>query len=160
MSIEALIEIIRTQSPLKAVLAIHEISKLDDERAANILIEVLYTGNIVTQQAAAEALTAFNHEHVVSALCKALAEGSALVRLQVIKSLETMNQPETIPCLMKALQQAEAESLQYTILEALGNMKAVQALDLIRQYLTHPSHHVRKRAQIAFDKIVAMRADS
>jgi HEAT repeat protein len=149
MSIEALIEIIRTQSPLKAVLAIHEISKLDDERAANILIEVLYTGNIVTQQAAAEALTAFNHEHVVSALCKALAEGSALVRLQVIKSLETMNQPET-----------EAESLQYTILEALGNMKAVQALDLIRQYLTHPSHHVRKRAQIAFDKIVAMRADS
>jgi HEAT repeat protein len=160
MSIDALIETIRTQSPLKAVLAIHEISKLGDERAIDILVEVLYAGNIMTQQAAAEALTVFQHERVITALCQALTEGSALVRLQVIKSLETMNRPETIPCLMKALQDAEAESLQYTIIEALGNMKALQALELIQQYVSHPNHHVRKRAHIAVDKIMAARADS
>jgi HEAT repeat protein len=153
MSIETLIETINTQTPMKAAQAIRELGKLSDERAVEVLIEVLFQGNVLTQQAAAEALAAFNTETVARALCKALKEISALVRLQVIKSIEIMGRPETIPCLIEALKTADAESLQYTIIEALGNMQAVQALDLIELYMTHPSHHVSKRATIAFARI-------
>jgi HEAT repeat protein len=153
MSIETLIETINTQKPLKAAQAIRELGKLSDERAVGVLIDVLHHGNVLTQQAAAEALAAFNTEIVTQALCKALKEVSPLIRIQIIKSLEHMKRFEAIPCLIEALQNAESESLQYTIIEALGNLNAVQARDMIEPFLDHPNHHVRKRASIAFAKI-------
>jgi HEAT repeat protein len=153
MSIETLIETINTQKPLKAAQAVRELGKLSDERAVEVLIEILHHGNVLTQQAAAEALAAFNTDLVTQALCKALKEVSPLIRIQIIKSLEQMKRVEAIPCLIEALQNAESESLQYTIIESLGNLKAVQARDVIEPFLEHPNHHVRKRASIAFAKI-------
>lgn len=153
MSIETLVEIIQTERPLKAIQAIRELGGFDDVRAVDILIEVLYSDNALKQQAAADALSSFNNDRVSSALCNALARVSPLVRVQIVKSLERMNRRETIPCLIAALKEAEAESLQYTIIEALGNMNALEARETIQMYLDHSSHHVRKRALMALEKI-------
>lgn len=153
MTIDSLLQVIRTERPLKALHAIRELGELKAPQAAEILIEVLFTGNALTQHAAAEALAAYDEDRVTAALCKALKHAPDLVRLQIVKTLEKLNQPETVPCLMGALQEATAESLQYTIIEALGNMKAVQARDLIRLYLTHSHHHICKRAQTALNKL-------
>jgi HEAT repeat protein len=156
MSLESLIETIKTDKPMKAAQAIRELGTLSDERVPEILIEVLYNGNILTQQAAAEVLATFNTESVTSTLCEALGMVSELVCIQIIKSLEQMQRTDTIPCLIDALQNAEAESLKYTIIEALGNLNAVQARDVIEPYLTHPNHHVRKRAVTAYNRITQL----
>ena len=153
MSLENLIHVIHTEKPLKAIQAVRQIGELRTPRAAEVLIELLQSGNIILQQAAAEALGAYNQDHVVEALCKAFKQTSTMVRIQIVKSMERINRPETIPCIMTALSEADTESLQYTLIEVLGNMKAVQAQDLIASYLTHPNHHVRKRAHIAYSKI-------
>jgi HEAT repeat protein len=153
MTIESLIKQIQTEKPLKAIQAIRELGELQTPEAAEFLIELLHSGNVMMQQAAAEALAAYNEDHVAKALCSGFKAAPTMVRLQIVKSLERLNRPATIPCMMTALREAETESLQYTIIEALGNMHAVEALDLISGYLTHPNHHVRKRAHIAFDKL-------
>lgn len=160
MNIESLIKTIRTETPFIAMQAIHELGEMQDPQAAEVLIEVLYYGNVMTQQAAAEALATYNEDKVAEALCTALKETSPMVRLKIVKSMERLNRRDTIPSLMMALRGEEAESLQYTIIEVLGNMNAVQARDLIASYLMHPNQHVRKRAHNAFKKLSATSGDS
>jgi len=58
------------------------------------------------------------------------------------------------------LKNAPLDDLPRTIIEVLGNMKAVQARDLIASYLMHLNQHVRKRAHNAFKKLSAISGDS
>jgi HEAT repeat protein len=160
MTIESLIKQIHTEKPLKAIQAIRELGELQTPEAADVLIELLQSGNVMMQQAAAEALAAYNEDRVAKILCATFKNAPGMVCLQIVRSLERLNRPETVPCLMMALGKAETESLQYTIIEALGNMQAAEARDLISTYLSHPNHHVRKRAHIAFDKLGRVPRDS
>ena len=56
---------------------------------------------------------------------------------------------------MQLLPKAEAGSLRYTIIQTLGVLGDPQAIDLIRNYLDDPDHHVRSRAEVALDRLGA-----
>src|SRR5687768_15777784 len=122
MTIDTLIKQIRTAKPLKAIQAIRELGELQTPEPPEVLMELLQSGNVMMQQAAAEALATYNEHRVAKALCATFKTAPTMVRLQIVRSLERLNHPDTRPCMITALREAETETLQYTIIEALGNM--------------------------------------
>jgi HEAT repeat protein len=130
------------------------LAQFDDPRVERTLKVALKTGHPILALAAVRGLVRYG-EGGSAALIEALPNNRELTQLEIVQALEEMGSRTAVTPLMKLLRTAESSVLRYTIIQALGVLGDPQATVLIRTFLNDEDHHVRKRANIALERLAS-----
>ena len=109
---------------------------------------MLLASNLIVASVAAATLERFG-ESVVGTFIEALPKCRGVTQIQVVGILERIGDRRCVDLLMDLLVTTPSVDLQHTIIQTLGVMGDVRAIELIRPFQNHENHHVSKRARAA-----------
>lgn len=146
--VEPLIAVMQSQKGRRAWEAAGILAQIDDPRWIEPMKEMLTTSNLIIASVAAATLERFG-KSIVDTFIDALPKCNSVTQMQVISILERIGDRRCVELLMELLSTTVSVDLQHTIIQTLGTLGDAQATELIRSFLNHENHHVRKRAKAA-----------
>lgn len=140
---------------------IHLLGKLGDERAVPAVVEFLEASTGALRVAAAQCLGEIGHPSATPALLETLHKYPASSNtVWVLQALGRLRDPRAVDALLATAAEADTPSIRYTAIEALGNIGDPRALAAIEPYRDDPSHHVRRHAEVAIERLRESQAAS
>lgn len=152
-SVEPLIAICESGSPLQTANAIVVLGEIGDRRAIDVLIRSLAHKSLLCRINAAQILGSFDDACVVQALLDHLPSAHELVQIWIVNSLGVIGNASCIKPLLDLLHQTASSSLRYMIIRALGDLGDPRTIADIMPYLEDDDHHVRYDARVALEKL-------
>jgi HEAT repeat protein len=131
--------------------------QIDDPRAAQALKVAFKSGHPILAQTAIRGLVRYGGRFT-TVLVEALPNSRELIQLEIVQALEEIGARTAVSALMTLLRTAESSVLRYTIIQALGVLGDPKAVALIRTFQNDEDHHVRKRANIAIERLASSEA--
>lgn len=158
-AVEALITAIEPANGRISWRAVHVLAQIPDPRWLQPMRAILTYAHPLVGHAAVNALK-FHDPYILVTLCRALPFSNHMVQLFIVTALESLGSRYAIPILMETLITTGSPALRYTIIQALGNLHATEAIDLIASFSNDPDDHVKKRVRSALRKLGSTLDDS
>jgi HEAT repeat protein len=153
-SVDRLMAAVRSQTGHRCWIAATILAEIEDPRCLECLKEALLSSHPVLGQVAAKSLEQYG-ELAVKALIEALPNGHKTVKPTIVVTLEKIGDPRAVGVLMDMLETTDWPSLRYSLIQALGVLGDMRAVELIRSFQHDENHHVRKCVQIALEHLSA-----
>lgn len=129
------------------------LNSIQDERIALVLSPWLMHNDIVIVQTVIQVIANQQTDQACQILVDSLFNNRSIILMSIIPKLGVSHYSKAIEPLIKLLDITPSETIQYLIIEALGDLKAVEAISVIRRYSDHKNHHVRERVRRAIEKL-------
>lgn len=136
-----------------AIEAARILARIHDGRCTALMEQTLRSGNPLLAEIAAEALARQRVGDVVALFLQVLPTAHQMVQFKLVTLLQALGDRRAVLPLLELLPGVQSHTLRYTIIEALGALGDPVALPTIRAYLDDENHHVRKRAQMAIERL-------
>jgi HEAT repeat protein len=148
-AVPSLIPLLKETNTPRCWQAASILGQIGDQTCVPAVIEALESHHPILRQTLARVLGELGGDAVLSPLRELIHDNSVLVQLQAVKALGILKDTASIPALVEILQQTQSESLRYTTIEILGKIGSPDIASIIEPFKDDPSHHVRKRTEIA-----------
>lgn len=145
-----LIEIACGRDPTAGLEAAHRLTALPEPDRFEAMAAILSSGNSLVSDVAASTMNDYG-ERGLDALIAALPVSKPLSQVKIVTALEQFRSLKAAGPLMDLLGRTDLSMLRTLIIQALGQIGAVQAAPLIRSFADDSDHHVRERVQRALD---------
>jgi HEAT repeat protein len=145
-----LIEVACSRDPTAGLEAARELAALPDPDRFEAMTAILTSGNSLVTDLAAGAMAGYG-EHGLDALIAALPASRPLSQVKIVSALEYVGSVRAAEPLMELLGRTDLSMLRTLIIQALGQIGAVQAAPLIRSFADDADHHVRERVRRALE---------
>lgn len=142
-AVEPLIAAVAEQESRKCYEAALVLQMLGDRRALDVMIRALETTHPLLGYVALDMVQTFAPPNLGTILITALPNSRPALQLLIIKALLTIHDAAQVDVFMALLQKADAPSLRYTLIDALGRLGDPRAAGLIVQFADDDDHHVR-----------------
>lgn len=150
--VELLVAAMHTENRYQAIGAAEVLAEINDPRCFDVMKVAVLSPDLVLAQVAVEALERYG-DKALSMLIEALFITHPIVQLQIVCVLERLRDRGAVIPLLKLLRLTDSSTLRYTIIQALGLLGDIQAVELIKSFENDPDHHVRKRVRIALERL-------
>ncbi|HLY28723.1 MAG TPA: HEAT repeat domain-containing protein [Aggregatilineales bacterium] len=129
------------------------LAEIADVRRMDFLLKAAHAPDPILRQKVILLLGNLICEEAQVALCDALHDELELVRVSAAQAIGESGNSQFAPCLLDALEASTSETMQYTIIEALGKLGDPTAIPAVTKYLDSDNAHVRSRAEQALQAL-------
>lgn len=130
------------------------LAEMNDPVTQPVFIEALDSGHPIVRQVAAQALGKFQDTSVVPHLLNHLHDPFSIAQMWVIESLGELGDGRAVEPLLNLLAETDSDTIQQSILRALGRIGDRVALSALIPFFNSPSRHVRSRCQEVYDLLL------
>lgn len=151
--IDDLIEALDTGNRYQGYEAVRILLCYKDRRCFQAVAKMICSSNLMAAHLATRSLITYGRERAFHALIRALPNSHLLTQTQILLALKEIGDKRAINPLIALLQSTDSVVLRYSIIEILGVLGAVQAVELIRSFQFDEDRHVRDRVSAALSAL-------
>ena len=152
-AVAPLIIVMNSSRGQQAALAAKVLSRIEDQRVVPALLSALANMNRVLQTMVINLLGELRDERALLPLLELLDSPDSLLQMGAIQALREFHDLRCVAPLIRALELTKSPSIRYTIIEVLGELGDPCAVEPIRCYKNDEDHHVRRRVEVALEKL-------
>jgi HEAT repeat protein len=130
------------------------LAELNDPGTQSVFLEALDSPHPIVRQVAAQALGKFHDTRVVPQLLNHLHDPFSIAQMWVIESLGELGDSRAVEPLVALLSETDSDTIQQSILRALGRIGDRVALSALVPFFNSPSRHVRSRSQEVYEQLL------
>lgn len=153
-AIAPLKQVILDNSGRNSWLAAKIMASIDSPQVAPALTNTLPALGSVLQGMIVDILGELQDDRAVIPLLELLPGQRSMLQMAIVEALRKIGDPRAIDTLLQELEQTQDPIVRYTIIQALGDLGATKAIEIIKQYADDENHHVREHVIIALGKLI------
>src|SRR5687767_4441038 len=122
------------------------LTEMRDPETKSAFVAALDSPNPIIRQVAAQVLGKFHDTTLVPDLLSHLSDEASITQMWIIESLGDLADPRALPPLLDLLAQTSSETIQQSIIRALGRIGDVKSAPYLLPFVNAENRQVRAKA--------------